>query len=103
MTGLANLDKNIWKVLETIFAGFEGAIIIDASGQIMLFSEYYANELEVKREEIIGKNVLEVFPTTRLMEVIQTGRPLIADRWELLGKGHIVSRIPIEYEGKIIG
>lgn len=103
MTGLADLDKDIWKVLETIFAGFEGAIIIDASGQIMLFSEYYANELEVKREEIIGKNVLEVFPTTRLMEVIQTGRPLIADRWELLGKGHIVSRIPIEYEGKIIG
>ena len=103
MTGLANLDKDIWRVLETIFAGFQGAIIIDASGQIMLFSEYYAKEMDVKREEIIGKNVLEVFPTSRLMEVIQTGRPLIADRWELLGKGHIVTRIPIEYEGKIIG
>jgi transcriptional regulator with PAS, ATPase and Fis domain len=97
------LGKDIWEVLDTIFAGFEGAIIIDASGQIMLLSEYYANELGVKREDIIGKNVLEIFPTTRLMEVIQTGRPLIADRWELLGKGHIVSRIPIEYEGKIIG
>ncbi|HPT68711.1 MAG TPA: sigma 54-interacting transcriptional regulator [Syntrophomonas sp.] len=103
MTGLANLDKDIWRVLETIFAGFQGAIIIDASGQIMLFSEYYAKEMDVKREEIIGKNVLEVFPTSRLMEVVQTGRPLIADRWELLGKGHIVTRIPIEYEGKIIG
>lgn len=103
MTGLDDLDKNIWGLLETIFAGFEGAIIIDEHGKIMLFSEYYAKEMEIRREDVIGKNVLEVFPTTRLMEVIQTGRPIIADRWELLGKGHIVSRIPIEYQGKVIG
>lgn len=103
MTGLTDLDKEFWNRLETIFAGFDGAIIIDEHGRIVLFSEYYAKELGVSREEVLGKNVLKYFPHTRLLEVIQTGKPIIADRWEMLGKGHIVSRIPIEYDDKIIG
>lgn len=103
MAGLADWNQEMWTALETIFAGFNGAIIIDENGKIMLFSEYYAQEMGVRREEVIGKNVIEVFPTTRLMDVIRTGRPIIADRWELLGKGHVVSRIPIENDGLIIG
>ncbi len=103
MTGLGELDNEFWRQLETIFAGFDGAIIIDETGRILLFSEYYARELEVQREDILGKNVQEVFPQSRLLEVIQTGQAIIADRWEMKGKGHIVSRIPIKHNEKIIG
>ncbi len=97
------MNQDFWDTMETIFSGFDGAIIIDEKGKILLFTEYYARELGVKREDMLGKNIEEVFPTTRMMEVIRTGKPIIADRWELQGKGNIVSRVPILREGKVIG
>lgn len=103
MLQLGNLDQKFWAHLEMIFAGFDGAIIIDENGRILLFSESYARELEVDREKVLGKNVREVFPETKLLEVMKTGQPIIADRWEMNGKGHIVSRIPIADEEKVIG
>ncbi len=103
MTGLSDMDEKFWNSMETIFSGFDGAIIIDESGKIQLFTEYYARELGVKTEDVLGKNILEVFPQTRMMEVMRTGKPITADRWELMGKGHIVSRVPIIYNNKIIG
>jgi transcriptional regulator with PAS, ATPase and Fis domain len=103
MTGLDFMNQDFWDTMETIFSGFDGAIIIDEKGKILLFTEYYARELGVKREDMLGKNIEEVFPTTRMMEVIRTGKPIIADRWELQGKGNIVSRVPILREGKVIG
>ncbi len=103
MFKLADINKEFWSYLEDIFTGFEGVIIIDTQGTILLFTEYYANQLGVKREDILGKNIFEFFPHTRLMEVIKTGQPIIADRWEMLGKGHIVSRVPIKIGNEIVG
>lgn len=103
MTRLDDMDKQFWNSMETIFSGFDGAIIIDETGKIMLFTEYYAHELGVRPEAVLGKNIVEVFPSTRLMEVMQTGQPITADRWELKGRGHIVSRVPIMYNNKVIG
>lgn len=103
MLQLGDLDQHFWARLEMIFAGFDGAIIIDKDGRILLFSEAYARELEVDRDAVLGKNVREVFPETKLLEVMKTGHPIIADRWEMNGKGYVVSRIPIADGGKVIG
>ena len=38
-----------------------------------------------------------------MLEVLNTGKPIIADIWELAGKSQIVSRVPITLNGSIIG
>lgn len=103
MTDLKDLNSEFWGNLETIFSGFDGAIIIDSEGTIMLFTEFYAQQMGLRREDVLGKNVMDIFPSTRLMEVIQSGQAIIAEPWEQLGKGHVVSRVPITVNGRIIG
>lgn len=103
MFKLSELPDNYLQIIETIFSEFDGALIIDEQGIIRVFTDYYARETGLEKEKVIGKKVNEVFPTTRMLEVLETGRPIIADIWELNGKAQIVSRVPITANGQIIG
>lgn len=103
MIRLSELDDEHWRIIETIFSGFEGALIIDENGIIRAFTEYYEKESGLRREYVVGRPVKEVFPKTRMLEVLRTGKPIIADIWELNGRVQIVSRVPIIDEGRIIG
>lgn len=100
---LTQIPQKYWEIIETIFSGFDGALIVDEEGTILIFTEFYARESGLKRENVLGKKVQDIFPHTRMLEVIKTGKPIIADRWELNGKSQIVSRVPIIAYGKIIG
>lgn len=103
MYKLSKLPDIYLKIIDTIFSEFDGALIIDEQGIIRVFTDYYARETGLAKELVIGKRVDEVFPTTRMLEVLETGRPIIADLWELGGKSQIVSRVPITANGQIIG
>ncbi len=100
---LQDLSPEIWEIIETMFAGFDGAIIIDDRGIILVFTEYYEKISGFKAQDVIGRHVEEIFPDTRLLEVLQTGRPIIADIWGKEDRAHIVSRIPVITGGKVIG
>ena len=103
MYKLSELPKKYLHIIETIFSEFDGALIIDEQGIIRVFTDYYARETGLTKESVIGRRVDEIFPTTKMLEVLETGRPIIADLWELNGKAQIVSRVPITANGKIIG
>ena len=103
MFKLSKLPKKYLDVIETIFSDFEGAIVVDENGVIIIFTDYYSRETGFKKEDVVGKRVDEVFPATRMLEVLSTGKPIIADIWQLQGKSQIVSRVPITMEGEIIG
>ncbi len=103
MYKLSDLPEEYIKIIDTIFSEFDGALIIDEQGVIRVFTDYYARETGLAKEDVIGKRVDEVFPTTKMLEVLETGRPIIADLWELDGKAQIVSRVPITANGRIIG
>ncbi|MGE5381563.1 MAG: sigma-54 interaction domain-containing protein [Methylocystaceae bacterium] len=103
MVKLSELTDKEWKIVETIFSGFDGALIVDENGIITIFTEYYEKESGMKREDVLGKHVTEVFPHTRMMEVLKSGIPILADLWELNGKQQFVTRVPITSNGRIIG
>lgn len=103
MYKLSELPKKYLHIIETIFSEFDGALIIDEQGIIRVFTDYYARETGLTKESVIGRRVDEIFPSTKMLEVLETGRPIIADLWELNGKAQIVSRVPITANGKIIG
>ncbi|MGE5370442.1 MAG: sigma-54 interaction domain-containing protein [Solirubrobacterales bacterium] len=103
MIRLRDLTPRELEMLETLFAGIEGAIIIDEEGIVRVYTEHYERESGLKRETVIGRRIEEVFPGTRMLEVVKTGKPIIAELWELNGKSRFVSRIPIISDGQVIG
>jgi len=100
---LSDLTAKEWDIVETIFSGFDGAIIVDENGIITVFTEYYEKESGLKREDVLGKHISEVFPHTRMQEVLKSGIPILADLWQLNGKQQIVSRVPIKADGQVVG
>ncbi|HNX29216.1 MAG TPA: sigma 54-interacting transcriptional regulator [Syntrophomonadaceae bacterium] len=103
MFKLSKLPKKYLDVIETIFSDVEGAIVIDENGIVLIFTDHYARETGFKKESVVGKRIDEVFPTTRMLEVLKTKKPILADIWQLHGKTQIVNRIPITVDGEIIG
>lgn len=97
------VPPSYFDLLEMVFGEFGGAIIIDQHGIIRIFTDYYEKESGLKKEEVLGKRIDKVFPHTRLLEVLKTGKPILADIWHLNGKAQIVSRFPIKQNGKVIG
>ncbi|MGE5396528.1 MAG: sigma-54 interaction domain-containing protein [Chitinophagales bacterium] len=100
---LSEVPDRYLRIIETIFNEFDGALVIDEKGIIRIFTDYYARETNLNKEDVIGRRVDEVFPTTRMLEVLKTGKPIIADLWVLGDKAQIVSRVPITANGQIIG
>ncbi|NLW90911.1 MAG: sigma 54-interacting transcriptional regulator [Syntrophomonadaceae bacterium] len=100
---LSELTPRDLEIIESIFTGIEGAMIVDEKGIVRVFTDYYMRESGLKKEEVLGKPVEEIFPHTRMLEVLQTGKPIIGDLWELKGKQQIVSRVPILEDGVVIG
>ncbi|MDI9466605.1 MAG: sigma 54-interacting transcriptional regulator [Syntrophomonadaceae bacterium] len=103
MFKLSTMPQKYLDVIETIFNEFDGALVIDEKGIIRIITDYYCRESGLSKEKVLGKRVDEVFPHTRMLEVLRSGKPIIADIWELNGKSQIVSRVPITANGKIIG
>ena len=103
MLKISKMPKKYLDVIEMIFNEFDGALIVDENGIIRIITDYYCRESGLSKEKVLGRRVDEVFPNTRMLEVLRTGKPIIADLWELNGKAQIVSRVPITAEGQIIG
>lgn len=100
---LSELTPRDLEIIESIFTGIEGAMIIDEKGIVRVFTDYYMRESGLRKEDVLGKPINEVFAHTRMLDVLRTGKPIIGDLWELNGKKQIVSRVPILEDGVVIG
>lgn len=85
----------------------EGIIAIDENCNITLINDSALSILQIKEKyrenEIIGKNVMDVFPTSRLVNVLESG---IAeyDKEQVINSTIIMTnRVPIRNNGKIAG
>ncbi len=88
---------------EIIDSMYNGIVAIDRQGTIILFNKAAAEMLEVKKEEVIGRKIDEVVPTTGLLEVVNTGK-LESNQKMLFGNRTIISnRSPILSNDVIIG
>ncbi|MCI4248517.1 sigma-54-dependent Fis family transcriptional regulator [Bacillus sp. CCB-MMP212] len=83
----------------------DGMIVIDREGQVRLFNKSAERIIGYKKEEAIGKYILEVIPTSKLLRIIRTKQ--IEVNYELTlenGKKIITTRIPILKEsGEVQG
>ncbi|HDX9626715.1 TPA: sigma-54-dependent transcriptional regulator [Bacillus cereus] len=78
----------------------DGMIVIDREGQVRLFNKSAERIIGYKKEDAIGKYILEVIPTSKLLRIIRTKQ--IEVNYELTlenEKKIITTRIPILKEG----
>ncbi|MFF2448667.1 sigma 54-interacting transcriptional regulator [Neobacillus sp. NPDC058068] len=91
---------------ELIFnAANDGMMVIDNHGTVILFNKRAEEIMGVKKEEALGKPVVEVIPTTRLPLILETRR-IEANQEMVLSNDRkiITTRIPIiEENGTLIG
>lgn len=91
---------------ELIFnATNDGMVVIDRQGKVILFNKRAEEIMGVSKEQAIGKEVLEVIPTSRLLLILKTRR--IESNQEMVlknGRKIITTRIPIiEENGTLMG
>lgn len=100
---LSELSARTLKSIETVLDGFDGFVLIDEKGTILIIGDVYAELCGLNAEETRGRNIMDIFPSSRLMEVITTGKPIFADLWEAGPETVFVSRLPVVSDGRVIG
>jgi two-component system CitB family sensor kinase len=101
---IARLYNEKMGILDAIY---EGLIAIDNKGKITLINDSALNilhyENRVDKNDIIGKNIEEVLPTTRLTTVLETGKCEFDEEQRINDTLIMTNRIPIKDRGKVVG
>lgn len=85
----------------------EGLVAVDHRGSITLINDsalkilHYENT--VNKELIIGKNIEDVIPNTRMINVLETGEAEFEEEQRINNTIIMTNRIPIKNRGKIVG
>ena len=78
-------------------------VSVNKEGLITMMNQTYLDELGLEKKDVIGKHILDVTPTSKLPEILRTGRIDKADIWPIKDRDTIVTRVPILKNGEIIG
>ena len=91
-------------LLNTVMEATNDAIVyVNKEGIIEMFSNAYADFLEINKEDAIGNHVTQVIENTRMHIVAKTGKPEIAQVQRIKGRKMIATRIPVYANGRIVG
>ena len=97
------------QALQSFFAVFEqlaeGAFIVDADCNIVWSNAHYLAFVGLGSEQaVVGKKIEDVVSTTRMPEVVRTGRSIPFDIIEINQRWSVVSRFPIKNDAQeVIG
>ncbi|MDD5698296.1 MAG: sigma 54-interacting transcriptional regulator [Victivallaceae bacterium] len=82
---------------------YDGIVAVDADGIITLISKAYTDFLGISEKDAVGKQVNQVIESTRLPEVLKSGKAEKAHLQLIKGNYMIASRFPLIENGKVIG
>lgn len=80
----------------------DGVIAIDQDEKITVINQA-AREIINANGDVLGREIQEVIPDTRLPEVLKLGKPLLQREFFIQNKAILSNRIPITVQGKTIG
>ncbi len=81
---------------------YEGVVVTDSEGIIMMFNAAYANYLEIRSQDAIGQHVTKVIDNTRVHEVVKSGVPEFGKLQKIGSHKAVVTRLPITFNKKVI-
>lgn len=97
---IARLYSENKTVLSTIR---EGVLAIDENKKITLINERAVEFLKCKENGIVGRYIMDIFPESKLPNVLVSKEPILDYQYALNGVIVNSNNIPIISEGKIIG
>lgn len=80
-----------------------GLMIVDKSGELIYLSQQCADYMHLDKEKSIGRHIEEVFPQSKMMDIIHKREPITTDFYEAQGRISWSTRIPLNKSGKLIG
>lgn len=90
--------------LDTIINSTHNLIVaVDKEGLITLFNRAAERVLGVKGEDALGKKVVDLFPTSGLLDVAQTGNVEPLQKLMLNNRNFMSNRTPIYKKGRLVG
>lgn len=81
----------------------DGILVIDRSGTVQLINEEYTQITGVKREQIIGKPLLQVRPSAKLPQVLKDGRAREGVFRKEKSMEYVVDMAPIIKDDEVVG
>ncbi|KAF1679702.1 sigma-54 interaction domain-containing protein [Bacillus sp. SKDU12] len=98
------LKEQTYKHDRIFNSAHDGMIFIDINEEIILFNSMAEKLVGKKREEVIGRPIKEVIPSTKLPRILKTREPEYNQK-QLLGENQIVTtRLPIiDESGRLLG
>jgi PAS domain S-box-containing protein len=80
-----------------------GLIAVNERGTIIAINRMAEELLGSRTSESMGRNILEVIPNTRLMDIMKSGKSLMGQKFEGQNVSLLVNYAPIILEGKVVG
>lgn len=80
-----------------------GLMIVDKSGELIYLSQQCADYMHLDKEKSVGRHIEEVFPQSKMMDIIHKREPITTDFYEAQGRISWSTRIPLNKSGKLIG
>jgi transcriptional regulator with PAS, ATPase and Fis domain len=81
----------------------EGIIVTDEQNQVVIYNPAAERIFQLPENEVIGKNVQDIIPNTRMHKVFATGEPEMACLQEIHGGNIATNRLPIFLDDKPVG
>jgi transcriptional regulator with PAS, ATPase and Fis domain len=89
--------------MEQVCTHLYGLVVVDNKGRIVFVEEEYAKFKGWKMEDIVGRYIKDIVPTSRLPAVLETGKSILGDIFYSEGKPLICNRVPLVKDGVMIG
>ena len=94
----------LYDILQSVMEiAYDGIIVVDKKGIITMVNQTAANFFHKPVETMTGKPVDKIFKNSRLHEVAKTGVAELHQLQFIGGTPHVVSRMPIMRDGKVLG
>lgn len=103
------MDENklleMFKLREDILMALEeGILAIDKNKKVIFINKSAVSMLHIKDNEPIGKNLNDIYPASKLGELLKTGKKEFNVEMKSLKSDYVISdRMPIYDDGEIIG
>jgi transcriptional regulator with PAS, ATPase and Fis domain len=98
---IENIPENLLHAL--LDNPYESLILVDAEGIVRFMSSSNDGVYPVSTKDAVGKPIGEVSPKSRLTRILETGKAEIGRSMILKSKNRIIARIPLVYNGRIVG
>ncbi len=104
MAKIQKEEKRRAKRLKTILdSAYDGIIAVDGDGKVEIFNHAAERIMQMNAVDVLGKQVADVIPNTRLKEVLQTGQKEIGEIQEINDIKIATNRVPVQHDNEIMG